>query len=115
MRKRILFRLHGIHAKEIAEECKVFIKDYFELHNKRVKLSVELQVIQGLPYDLYIFTASDEAERIAHAAGWSYLKGIETLRPLYTAGMTTFHHNERLASELKRASIHFERARNEAE
>jgi hypothetical protein len=60
-----------------------FIKDYFEMFNKRVKLSFEeYKGWQNLPkekiYDIVIDTADDETEKIAHACGWTYVttKGL---------------------------------------
>ena len=111
MSKRILFRLHGKHAEAVAQDCKEFIKGCFDLHNKRVRLSIEMfspeYVSSPYPYDLFIHTASDETEHIAHAAGWSYITGIEQARGLFDTASTTAHDNPRLAEALKSLEIHY--------
>ena len=110
MSKRILFRLHGKHAEREAKHVGRFIKDYFSMLDRRVKLSIqpfEMFPTQYTPFDLLIDTANDEAEHIAHAAGWSYLQGIEQARGLFDTASTTFHDNPKLAEALKRLEIHY--------
>lgn len=112
MSKRILFRLHGKNAQAIAEDCKQFIKGYFDLTNNKIKLSVEIFELEYInspyPYDLFVHTAKDEVEHIAHAAGWSYIAGIDQARELYNQANNTFHDNPRLVDALKSLAIHFD-------
>ena len=115
MSKRVLFRLHGKHAQEIAEDCKQFIKGYFDMFNQKVRLSIEIfdpemefLSIPVHPYDLFIHTASNEVEHTAHAAGWSYITGIHQAERLYKTANTTAHNNPRLVDAIKSVSIHFD-------
>ncbi len=110
MSKRLLFRIHGAGAETKAEDCKAFIRGYFDLWRQRVRLSVEcanLADVDVQPYDLFVHTSKDEQERIAHAAGWSYLQAFQIARPMYDAAMTTFHNNSKLVKALQDVKIHF--------
>lgn len=78
MTKRRLFRMHN--QKNTLEAIKViqFIKDYFNMFDKRVKLSFEeYKGWSNLPkekvYDIMIDTFDDSVEKIAHACGWTYV------------------------------------------
>jgi hypothetical protein len=85
VKKVMLFRLHRQNDEKYVKEIIEFVKGYFEMQGKRVKLSFEefkgfdgLGSAGGKMFDLFIETSDQSEVDVAHACAWSYVtaKGV---------------------------------------
>lgn len=75
--------MHKQKNEKEVKEVVSFIKYYFELSGEKLGIFYkefksdfsETNKGMGKMYDIFIYTPNDLTERVAHACGWSYLKG----------------------------------------